>query len=329
MSDSDIPKGSLVHHASLGVGKVVAVEPTALHVFFPGAERRFAAKLRWPAARLLLRTEGVERNTWLEGLTSFTLDPTEGRYALAASWMTHEQAIAHFVEEFPQAFGDPAYVALAGTSARRVRAPRWRAAAAEWTEAMGAGEGPRLLADGDVKELVKRALRIEKHVTQVPGTFEPGALKQALADPEAAEPFFAALFDVLGAAPARVRTEKLFAAADALDVEPALAWPIATVFPFVADPSRHQLLWPRTACTAAERLGCDLRWDTAPNWPTYAALRALSTQLLAKLEPLGARDFADVEAFLHATATSRSSTPKTAGRPKRIAPRAVASRRER
>ena len=327
---SDIAKGTLVQHSSLGVGKVVAVEPTALHVFFPGAEKRFAAKLRWPAAKLLLRTDGVERNSWLEGLSSFTMDPAEGRYALAASWITHEQAIGHFLEEYPQGFADPSYVAATGTAARRVRAPRWRAAGAEWAEAMGSGEGARLLAAGDVRELVKRAVRIEKHVALVPGTFESGTLKQALEDPDAAVPFFEALFEALAGPPARARMEKLFAAAEALDVEPALAWPVATVFPFVADPARHVFLWPRTACAAAERLGCDLRYDAAPNWPTYAALRAFSAQLLAKLEAIGAHDFVDVEAFLHATAASRTSgAAKAARRPKTAAARPVSSRRVR
>lgn len=321
---SDIAKGTLVQHTSLGVGKVVAVEPAAIHVFFPGAEKRFAAKLRWPAARLLLRTEGVERDTWLEGLTSFTLDPVEGRYALAASWMTHEQAIGQFQAEYPQGFADPAYLAVTGPAARRVRAPRWRAACAEWAEAMGEGQGARLVADGKVRELVKRAVRLEKHLVLVPGTFEAGALQQALEDPEAAGPFFAALFEVLAGPPARARSEKLFAAAEALDVEPALAWPIATLFPFVADPARHVFLWPRTACAAAERLGCDLRYEATPGWTTYAALRAFSAQLLAKLEPLGARDFVDVEAFLHATASSRASSGAKLGRPKRAAPKAAA-----
>ncbi len=325
---SDIAKGTLVHHVSLGVGKVVAVEPTALHVFFPGAERRFAAKLRWPAAKLLLQTDGVERDSWLEGLTSFTMDPTEGRYALAASWMTHEQAIAQFLGEYPQGFGDPAYLAVQGPAARRSRAPKWRAAVAEWAEAMGGGQGPRLLAAGDVRELVKRAVRIEKHVALIPGTIEAGTLKQAFEDPEAAGPFFAALVEVLGATPARARSEKQFAAAEALDVEPALAWPVATLFPFVAEPARHVFLSPRTACTAAERLGCDLRYDAAPSWAPYAALRAFSAQLLAKLEPSGARDFVDVEAFLHGTAASRASAAAKAAVAKRAA-RPAAPRRAR
>jgi hypothetical protein len=193
---------------------------------------------------------------------------------------------------------------------------------------MGGGEGERLLAAGQVRELVKRALLVEKHLVLVPGTFEPGTLKQAFEDPDAALPFFAALFEALAAPPARARMEKLFAAADALDVEPALAWPVATVFPFLADPARHVLLWPRITCAAAERLGCDLRWDAAPNWPTYAALRAFSAQLLARLGASGARDFIDIEAFLHAMAAPRQAASGKAG-PKRAAPRAAPSRRTR
>jgi hypothetical protein len=326
---SDIAKGMLIQHNSLGVGKVVAVEPNAIHVFFPGAEKRFAAKLRWPAAKLLLSPDPVEGNAWLEGLTSFTMDPAEGRYALAANWLTHEQAIAQFVSEYPQGFSDPAYLDESA-GARRVRAPRWRAAVAEWADGMGSGEGARLVAAGDVKELVKRALRIEKHVAQIQGTFESGTLKQALEDPETALPFFQALFEAVSAPPARVRMEKLFAAVEALDVEHAAAWPLATVFPFVSDPARHVFLSPRTACGAAERLGCDLKYDAAPNYATYAALRVFSAQLLARLADTGARDFVDVEAFLHATAASRGAAGAKAVRSgKRAAPRPVSQRRTR
>lgn len=319
---SGIAKGMLVQHASLGLGKVVAVEANALHVFFPGAEKRFAAKLRWPAAQPFLRTDGVERDAWLEGLSSFALEPAEGRYALATNWLTHDEAIARFLKENPRGFADPADPG-GEPPARRARAPRWRAACAAWSAAMGAGEAERLLAACEVRELVKRTLRVEKHLAAVPGTFEEGTLAQALGDPDAALPFFAALLAVLAAAPGRARTEKLYAAAEALDVEPALAWPVATVLPFLADPARHAFLWPQTTCAAAEKLGSDLRYEQAPNWTTYAALRAFSTQLLARLGANGARDFVDVEVFLHATATARGAGASK----KRAARTAAPSRR--
>jgi hypothetical protein len=305
----ELATGMLVQHASLGIGKVVAIEATAVHVFFPEAEKRYAAKLRWPAARPLLKLE-VERNTWLEGLSAFSLDPATGRYALAASWITLDQAIAEFLAAYPQGFSDPAFVGD-GTG-KRERASRWRAANAEWVEALGGGEGERLLAGGEIRELVRRALKVGRHVTLVPGALEEGSLADAFRDLDAARAFFEALFEVLPAPlPARGRFEALFAAAEGLQVAPALAWPIATLFPFVAAPERHVFLLPGSAPRAADRLGCDLRFDPAPNWATYAALRGFTVKLLEGLQGIGARDFIDLEAFLYATATKRPPAKKS------------------
>jgi hypothetical protein len=301
---SELTAGMLVQHASLGVGKVVAIEPTAVHVFFPESEKRYAAKLHLPTAMPFLKSDGVARNEWLEGLSSFSLDPETHRYALAANWVTHDQAIAGFLATYPQGFADPAYVGT-GTG-KRERASRWRAARVELTQAFGDGQGERLLESGDVRELIRRATRIERHVVLVPGTFEAGSLADAFRDTDAAAAFFEALLPVMSLpSPARARFEKLFAATQSLDVEPALAWPIATLFPFVTEPARQMFLWPKFACEAAERLGCDLRFEPEPNWATYSALRGFAAKLLEKLHPSGARDYVDVEAFLHATATSR------------------------
>ncbi len=302
---TDIATGSLVKHVSLGIGKVVAVEATAVHVFFPQGEKRCAVKLRWPAARPLLTQDGVESDAWLAGLTSFALDPKTGRYALAANFLTHDEALAEFLKVFPQGFADPAYVG--DGSGKRERASRWRAASSEWAQAFGGGQGERLLADGELREVVRRALRVGRHVIRVPGAFDEEALEEALGPGEVVAPFFDALFGLLSApSPARPRFEKLFTASEALGVEPDLAWPMATLFPFVADPAHHVLLLPKAACGAAARLGCDLRYKPAPSWATYTALRAFSEQLLEKLRPQGARDFIDVEGFLHAVGTPAS-----------------------
>lgn len=298
---ADLQNGTLVQHTTLGVGKIIALEPNAVHVFFPDSDKRFAAKLRLPAARALLRTEGVERNTWLEGLSAFALDPKVGRYALAASWLTHDEAVDQFLAVFPRGFADPAYAA--GNDGR---AAGWRAAHTRWTETFGEGEGERLLAEGDVDELVKRALQVEKPVASLHPAGDAGAVKDALLRSEAARPFCTALFELLSVpSPGRVRFEKLFAAARGLPVEPAQQWLVATLFPFIASPGRHVVVRPKITCAAAARLGCDVGDDAFPNWPTYAALRALSVQLLEKLKPNGAMDFVDVEVFLHVTATAK------------------------
>ncbi len=108
---ADLQNGMLVRHTTLGLGKVVAVEPTAVHVFFPGGDSRFAAKLRLPVALGLLRTDGLSPDAHLDGLTAFALDPKSGRYALAAGWVSHDEAVAQFFERFPGGFSDPATAA--------------------------------------------------------------------------------------------------------------------------------------------------------------------------------------------------------------------------
>ncbi len=298
---ADLENGTLVQHATLGVGKIVALEPNAVHVFFPDSDKRFAAKLRLPAARALLRTDGLEQNAWLERLSAFSFDPKAGRYALAARWITHDEAVEQFLAAFPGGFADPAYVA-----GKDARGARWRAAHDRWTEALGAREGERLVAEGDLDGILKRIAAVERIIAPLHLPADADAVTGALSSADVALPFCAALFELLSVpSPGRARFEKLFAAARGLPVDPAQQWLLATLFPFVASPGRQVLLRPKITCEAAARLGCDLGDDAAPNWRTYGALRELSAQLLESLQPNGAKDFIDVEAFLYVTATSK------------------------
>ncbi len=296
-----LQNGMLVRHATLGLGKVVAVEPTAVHVFFPGGDNRFAAKLRLPAALGLLRTDGVAPDARLEALSAFALDPKAGRYALAASWMTHDEAVARFLEKFPGGFSDPALVA--GKPARDARG---RAAHDSWAEGFGEGKGARLLAAGDVDELVARALKIDRMLAVVHPEADAGAVRVALDGEGPARAFFAALLELLSVpSPARARFDKLFGAARELPVEEAQQWLVATQFAFVASPGRHVLVRPRITFEAAERLGADVGPTDAPSWSAYAAVRGLYAQLLEELRRHGATDFVDVESFLTVTATAK------------------------
>lgn len=305
---ADLQNGTLVQHTKLGLGKVVAVEANAVHVFFPDSDKRFAAKLRLPAARALLRTDGFDRDTWLEGLSAFTLDPKMGRYALSASWLTQEEAVEQFLAVFPGGFADPAYA-----SGKAARAARWRSAHDRWEEKLGGGEAERLVAADDLRELVKRALHVQEAMAPLHPPADADAVQDALSSEDATRPFFAALAELLSVpSPGRARFEKLFTAARDLPVDHAQQWLVATIFPFVASPGRHVLLRPKITGVAAARLGCDLGDDASPNWATYAALRTLSTRLLEALKPNGAVDFVDVEAFLHVTATAKRRLVRSA-----------------
>lgn len=303
---ADPENGTLVRHKTLGIGKVVAVETNAVHVFFPDADRRFAAKLRLPGARALLRTDGIERDSWLEGLTAFSLDPKVGRYALAAGWVTQDEALEQFLAVFPGGFAGDAYA-----SGRSARAPRWRAAQAAWA-GFAAKDGGRTLQSGAPRELARDVLAIERPLAPLHSAAHDQSVQEALADEEKARPFWAALADLLSVpSPARARFEKLFAAARGLPVEPPQQWLVATLFPFLASPGKHVLVRPRITFEAAARLGCDVGDDAAPGWPTYAAVRGLYAQLLDRLAPSGAKDFVDVEPFLHVTATAKRSVRRT------------------
>jgi hypothetical protein len=296
-----LQNGMLVRHATLGLGKVVAVEPTAVHVFFAGGDGRFAAKLRLPAALGLLRTDDIAPDARLEGLTAFALDPKGGRYALAASWMTHDEAVAQCLAKFPGGFSDPALVA-----GKQARVARWRAAHDRWAEGFGEGKGARLLAAGDVDELVARAVKIDRTLAVVHTALEVDAVRRALDGEGPAQAFLSALLELLSVpSPARARFEKLFAAARELPVEAAQQWLVATLFAFIAAPDRHMLVRPKITFEAAERLGADVGPTDAPTWPAYDAVRTLCAQLLQELRRHGATDFVDVESFLYVTATAK------------------------
>jgi hypothetical protein len=78
-------------------------------------------------------------------------------------------------------------------------------------------------------------------------------------------------------------------------------WPIVTLLPFFADPKRFLSLKPTNTELMAARMSFDLKYDSTPNWETYEYTLRMAQQLLARLEPLGAKDMIDVQAFMWAT----------------------------
>ena len=135
--------GMLVQHASLGLGKIVAVEPKAVHVVFASQDARFATKLRLPMALAFL-SPSKDSNARLSALSGFDLDDETGRYGRTSAWLSHADAVARFTQAYPLAFSDPAYVAA--EKGRGDRACRWRRAHLAFADAFGEGRGEALLA---------------------------------------------------------------------------------------------------------------------------------------------------------------------------------------
>ncbi|MFO0585497.1 MAG: hypothetical protein U0229_24710 [Anaeromyxobacter sp.] len=293
----ELKSGLLVKHASLGLGKVVAVDKDAVHVVFADGDPRQATKLRLPMA-LSFFTPAPAANPWLSGLTGFALDEKSGRYGRAASSLSHQEAVARFTAEFPEAFRDRAYLEADG--AKSDRAVRWRRASAEYAAAFGDGRGEKLLEAGQLRALLEGARKIEKHLKVQARESDREPVDAWLGDPERATAYWEALFAFAGAArPQRARFEALAAAVAELEVEEAeTGWRLVTLFPFLARPDLHVLVRPRFVREAAQRLELDVAYDAVPNWTSYASLVAASAALLEKLKPLGARDHADVEVFM-------------------------------
>jgi hypothetical protein len=306
---SGLENGMMVQHASLGLGKVVALEEKAVHVFFAASDARFATKLRLPMALPLL-TPAASTNAWLSRLPGFAFDAKTGRYGLAGTWLSHADAAARFLEVFPKGFADPGYVG--DGAGKRDRVPRWRRAHELYVETLGGAEGERLLAAGDVAGLVERALRVERIVRPLHRDAEKASFEDALKDLDVARGYFATLFELLAApVPEQPRFEALAAAVAAMQpgATRESGWPIVTLLPFVARPDLHMLLRPRFACEVGHRLGLELAYEPQPSWSTYSALLRSTELLLEKLRPLGARDHVDVEAFMHVV-TAKHARPK-------------------
>jgi hypothetical protein len=306
---SVLENGMMVQHASLGLGKVVALEENAVHVFFATSDARFATKLRLPMAGPLL-APATSTNAWLSRLSGFAFDAKTGRYGLGGTWLSHADAAARFLEMFPKGFADPRY---AGDGAdKRDRVARWRRAHQVYVETLGGGEGERLLAAGDVGGLVERALRVERGVRPLHKDAERASFEDALTNPGVARGYFEALFELLAEKAPEPSGFEALATAVAVMTPGATkesGWSIATLLPFVARPDVHMLLQPRFACEVGRRLGLELAYEPQPNWSTYSALLRSTEALLDRLRPLGARDHVDVEAFMHVV-TAKHPRPK-------------------
>jgi hypothetical protein len=296
---SDFKKGMLVQHTTLGLGKIVALDQKAVHVFFAQSHDPFATKLRLQVAEPFL-SPSPRNDRWLSGLSRFAFDEKSARYRLSDPWMSDGDATSRFLEVFPKGFEDEKYIG--GGKGARERSPRWRRAHELFVETLGGGEGERLLAAGELTTLVERALEVERQVRPLLAPAEKSLLGDALADPEAARGYFEALFALLALdTPDEARFEALASAVSALPPGGSResAWPVVTLLPFVAQPDRHMIVRPKLTCEAAQRLRLELDYQQEPQWSTYAALLEASAGLLEKLRPLGARDHVDVEGFMH------------------------------
>ena len=80
-------------------------------------------------------------------------------------------------------------------------------------------------------------------------------------------------------------------------------WPVLTILPYLARPDAFMFLKPDSTRKCAARLPFELQYSPDLRWITYKKLMTMSNFLLDRLNPLGARDYIDVQSFIWVVAT--------------------------
>ena len=197
-----------------------------------------------------------------------------------------------FLRVFPRGFRDPTY--LDWERNYKVAAHR------RWEESLGRAEFRALLRRGRGAEAAARAVAVESR-THLLFSFEKMALRDAVRSDPDAQAFAEGLFGfVYGGGPLGRRFERWRDVVAALPHERSrvLAWPVVTVFGFLARPEEHFFFKPNVTRRAAERYGVELPYRSRPSSDVYEAVLSFAETVRRDVKDLGPRDMIEIQSFL-------------------------------
>jgi len=84
--------------------------------------------------------------------------------------------------------------------------------------------------------------------------------------------------------------------------------PVSSVFPFIAEPSKHIFLKPNVTKRAAADYGFDFKYNSRPSWDVYSRLLKFADQIIADNADLKPRDMIDVQSFIWAVGSDEYRT---------------------
>ena len=295
MNKTEIKEGFLVRHPAKpewGLGKVLALQGDNATIFF----RDDATDHRTILLSLVeLIVADEQSDPMLDKLPPFV----DGAFVTKTKKVTIQDGIEKLKKEYPSGFVDSQYLGeTTGERNYKLRAHK------RYLDAFGDGKGEALLAAGDLEALRKLAQSVTtKDQMNLLSIYEAMALREGLnASDEAATEYFRALFAFVEGGPSQQPFNSLSSAVANLPSEQGRArvatWPVLTLLPFLADPTRFMFLKPEPTRACADRLRFDLLYDPALRWSTYERLMTMGEILLEELKPLGARDFIDVQSFM-------------------------------
>jgi len=286
---SGLREGTLVEAINCpqwGPGRVVHIG-NCLHIVFRDEQEKVARKFPNDTTKLIRAT--IQSDLRLENLPP--LVEKDGQWHLPAQRISFESAQKTFLSHFPEAFADSKYA-----EERKGKDQAHQ----QFQEQLGIENLRNMLANDDIAGLIKAALAVKTPVFEMLSRFENAALHDALQDIDSSRTYFAALLQLLESPEIdKAVFDPYFDAVDSLPVKKGkvATWPIATLFPHIAQPDRHMFLKPEAAKAAAAALGFDLKYETGLNWKTYAALLQMGETYLELLRKSGAKDFVDVQSF--------------------------------
>ena len=294
--------GVLVRHPlkpEWGLGKVLEVRGKTVTVHFKDDSEKDFRLIA--IDRVPLKIVANQSDPVLDNLPPFLGD----RFDVRSKKVSFTDAERRFKEIFPRGFLDPDYLGSGKTGKDEFGERNYKVAAHQrYVDQLGEGQAEELLGSGEVEELIERACRVVSKDINLLSPFEMMAFHDGLSgDRDAAERFFRACFAFIGAgSPNRERFQSLADAVTSLPVEEGKArvatWPVLTILPFLARPDCFMFLKPEPTKECAERLRFHLQYSPDLRWLTYSKLMAMSHELLERLQPLGARDFIDVQSFI-------------------------------
>ena len=280
----DLNVGDRVRHPTMtewGIGQILSIQGSKAGVFF---------------------VEAGTKKMSLSHVTLTILDPPpshplldriDPKAAAGAGYQSLNQSIDDFRDRYPGGFHGERYLheerdykveahELAKTLLSRV-------------------ELERLLEAEAFADVCQSALQaVNKTNLIFPN--EKMALRKGLKPAERKKTFAVALYALLhGEDPFQSRFQRFVSV---LDEVGATKWTVATYFPFLLYPDRHQFIKPKYSQNAARICAFDIKYSPKLSWRTYKQMLRFSEYLKSELAVLEPRDNIDVQSFMWAIAQS-------------------------
>jgi hypothetical protein len=199
---------------------------------------------------------------------------------------------ARFLKFFPEGFADERYIAWERTY-------KWKAHEL-FMEHLSKSKCQALLRSGAYSEIANRALQVEGKTNFI-FSFQKMALRDGVRSPRGAQLFAEGLFALLYTkAPLRERFAQWIVNLSEMPVRQSriLSWPVATFFPFIAQPKNFIILKPTAMKAAALALDFDLDYTASVNFTTYDSLLTFAGLVSNAIADLRPKDFHDIQSFL-------------------------------